>query len=342
MNEIFPSNKRNRRACNNNSTFLSQTKSNIYTKKGTLKENQINLLYNLTHNKLNQEYINKLSQLLYDCKSTKNYSLKRINLDKAIYKYDKNNELYITLPNFNYKNRSITYDNKNSSIHNFTENGSNYLTNDTNYNVSNYNQVNQGKDINKKKLNLNDIFGRREEEKLNRTIKKLLLNEDMEISKKTQKQIFNQLNLKYKFEGFIPNKRPYVSHQKLINRKLATKQCDTETIKVNKDTHYIFPQINNNKYLDYLNVLKTKTNELNTIKKRKYKNYLSPIFFLGKNKANYLNNIKYTSYGKLSNGKTKKDFKTINQENEKYLKIMGNDINTLNEINNENKDIIGQ
>ena len=342
MNEIFPSNKRNRRTYNNNSTFLSQTKSNIYTKKGTLKENQINLLYSLTHNKLNQEYINKLTQLLYDCKSTKNYSLKRINLDKAIYKFDKNNELYITLPNFNYKNRSITYDNKNSSIHNYTENGSNYLTNDTNYNISNYNQVNHDKDTNKNKLNLNDIFGRHEEEKLNRTIKKLLLNEDMEISKKTQKQIFNQLNMKYKFEGFLPNKRQYVSQQKLINKKIPTKECDNETIKVNKVTHYIFPQINNNKYLDYLNVLKTKTNELNIIKKRKYKNYLSPIFFLGKNKANYLNNIKYTSYRKLSNGKEKKDFKTINQENEKYLKIMGNDINTLNEINNENKDIIGQ
>ena len=34
-----------------------------------------------------------------------------MNLDKPIYKYNKNNELYITLSNFNYKNKSITYNN---------------------------------------------------------------------------------------------------------------------------------------------------------------------------------------------------------------------------------------
>ena len=348
LNELFPSSKRNKRVYNN-SSFFSQTKSNIYTKKGTIKENQLNLLYNLTHNKLNQEYINKLSQLLYDCKSTKNYSLKRINLDKAVYKYDKNNELYITLPNFNYKNRSITYDNnKNNSLHNFTENGSNYLTNDTNFNISNYNQPNIFKDnLRKKKINVKDVFGKQEEEKLEQTIKKLLLNEDMELPKNAQKQIFNQLKMKYKFEESTKNKKNNFSQQKSSYRNYNnTKKAETETSRAHRDTHLIFPQINsnNNKLLDYLYILKTKTDELNTIKQRKYKNYLSPIFFLGKNRANYLNNIKYTSFSKLQliNAKAKKDFKTINQENEKFLKIMGNDINTLSQINNENKDILGQ
>ena len=316
---------------NNNKSLLNETKSktNIYTKKGTLQESQMDLLYNLTKNKLNQDYINKLSQLLYDCKSVKNYSYKRINLDKAIYKYNKNNELYITLPNFNFKNKSVTYDNsinnKNSSIQHFTENGSNYLTNDTNYNIS-YNNPNiTKKEENKKKLNLNDIFGKREEEQLNKTIKKLLLNENLDISKKTQKLIFDQLNMKYKFEG---------------SENISHKIVPTESTKINKNVNLIFPQIDNNQFPDYLDILKTKTNELNYIKHKKYKKYLSPIFFLGKNRAKYLNTIKYKSYNKLNRGKSFKVFKNISEDNQKYLKIMGNNIHTLNEINNGNKDII--
>ena len=80
--------------------MLNQTKSNIYIKKGTMQENQLDLLCHLTKNKMNSNYIDKMAHLLYDCKSIKNYSLKRINLDKAVYKLDKNNELYLTLPNF--------------------------------------------------------------------------------------------------------------------------------------------------------------------------------------------------------------------------------------------------
>ena len=293
----------------------------------------MNLLYNLTRNKLNQDYINKLTQLLYNCKSIKNYSMKRINLDKAIYKYNKNNELYITLPNFNFKNKSTAYDtitnNKNISINNITENGSNYLTNDTNYNIS-YNNPNiPKKEENKKKLNLNDLFGG-EEEQLNKAIDKLLLNEDLDMPKKTQNQIFNQLNMKYKFEG-SEDKKGYLSQPKILH---------TESTKINKNANLIFPQIKNIRFLDYLDILKNKTNELNYIKNRKYKNYLSPIFFLGKNRDKYVNNIKYISYNKLNNGKSFKSLKNISEDNQKYLKIMGNDVHKLNEINNENKDII--
>ncbi len=303
----------------------------------------MNLLYNLTRNKLNPDYINKLTQLLYDCKSTKNYSLKRINLDKAIYKYDKNNELYITLPNFNYKNKSVTYDNnsnriknKNNSIQNYTENGSNFLTNDTNYNIS-YINPNIPKNENKKKLTLKDLYGNREKEELDKTIKKLLLNEDLEMPKKAEKQIFNQLNKKYKFEG-SQNKKRYVSQTKLFSKRYDT---DTESIKVNKNINYIFPQINRqNKFVDYLKIIKNKTNELNSIKQKKSKSYLSPLFFLGKNRDNYLNNIKYISYRKFSNDNNLKNSEKISEENHKYLKKMGDDIDNLNIINNENKDIL--
>ena len=53
-----------------------------------------------------------------------------------------------------------------------------------------------------------------------------------------------------------------------------------------------------------------------------------------------MKNIKYISYRKLKDDKNKK-YENISEENKKYLKIMGNNINILNAINNENKDIIG-
>ena len=308
----------------------------------------MNLLYNLTRNRLNQDYINKLSQLLYDCKSIKNYSQKRINLDKAVYKYDKNNQLYITLPDFNYKSKSVNYDNslnnKNSSIHNYTENGSNYLTNDTNYNISYNNQNNLKNEDNKKiKLNLNDIYGEREKELLDKNIKKLLLNEDMEMPQKTKKLIFNQLKAKYNFEGSKNTKR-YISQPKLFQIRYDS---EADTNKINKkiklnSPKLIFPDINNNKnkFIDYLDILKTKTNELNSIKNTHIKNYLSPIFFLGNNRKNYMKTIKYKSYRKFSNEKKINNFENISKENHKFLNIMGKDIHTLKEINNENKDII--
>ena len=155
--------------------------------------------------------------------------------------------------------------------------------------------------------------------------------------KKTQTLIFNELRTKYKFEG-SDNKKKYISHPKIFPKRINT---DTETIKVNKNSHLIFPQINNNyKNLDYLNILKTKTDELNSIKQKRYKNYLSPVFFLGKTNENFMKNIKYISYRKLKDDKNKK-YENISEENKKYLKIMGNNINILNAINNENKDIIG-
>ena len=155
--------------------------------------------------------------------------------------------------------------------------------------------------------------------------------------KKAEKQIFNQLNKKYKFEG-SQNKKRYVSQTKLFSKRYDT---DTESIKVNKNINYIFPQINRqNKFVDYLKIIKNKTNELNSIKQKKSKSYLSPLFFLGKNRDNYLNNIKYISYRKFSNDKNLKNSEKISEENHKYLKKMGDDIDNLNIINNENKDIL--
>jgi hypothetical protein len=273
-------------------------------------------------NKLPPNYVDKLTQLLHDGKTTENYPLKRMNLDKAVYKINKNKEFYITLPNFDFQNSSMTSDNnnykinnKNISIQNFTENGSNLYTNDTNYNTS----KNQMSENSRRKINVDEYFGNNDEIKLNRVIKELLLNEDKEIMKYTKNLIFKQLNKKYNFIK-LENKKLILPKTKLNIR--------SNDVNINKNTNFIFPQISKNNYMDYLSLLKRKTIELNALKQKRYKTYLSPLLFLGKNKSTDLYNINKIKY-----------FKIRNDENEKYLKKMDNNINELYKINNENYNI---
>ena len=304
----------------------------MYVKKGTMIENQLDLLYSLARNKLDSDYIDKLSQILYECKTIKNYPLKRINLEKTIYSYNKNNELYITLPNFYYKNKSMTSDNKinnnikNNSIQNSTENGSNFLTtNDTNYNSSNI----QLSVINKKKLNIFDIYGNKDEEKLNRSIKKLLLDDKKELTGDTCKLYFNQLTKKYNFEN-SNKKKKFLTKSKLRLKK------NTKALKNN--LNLIFPKISNDKFYDYLNVLKRKTYELDKLKSNRYKNDDTPIIFLGRNNSKYYSELK-NSYLKLNKDKIMND-KIRSVENKKFIKLMENDVNSLLKINKENKYIL--
>ena len=278
-------------------------------------------------NKFPPNYIDKLSQLLHDGKTTENYPLKRMNLDKAIYKINKNKEFYITLPNFDFQNSSMTSDNnnykinnKNISIQNFTENGSNLFTNDTNYNTS----KNQTSEKSRRKINVDEYFGNKDEVKLNRVVKELLLNEDKEIMKYTKNLIFKQLNKKYNFIK-IENKKLILPKTKL---NIRSNEANT-----NKNFNFIFPKISKNKYTDYISLLKRKTIELNSLKPKKNKNFLSPLLFIGKNKSTDLYNIKPIDYKKMNKTKIK-DFKIRNDENEKYLKIMDNSINELYKINN--------
>ena len=274
-------------------------------------------------NKLPPNYVDKLTQLLHDGKTTENYPLKRMNLDKAVYKINKNKEFYITLPNFDFQNSSMTSENnnnnykinnKNISIQNFTENGSNLYTNDTNYNTS----KNQMSENSRRKINVDEYFGNKEEVKLNRVIKELLLNEDKEVMKYTKNLIFKQLNKKYNFTK--------LENKKLILPKTKIKSNDAN---INKNLNFIFPKISKNNYTDYLNLIKRKTFELNSLKPKKYKSYLSPLLFFGKTKSTDLYNIKYKI----------KDFKIRNEENGQYLKLMDNNINELYKINNENYNI---
>ena len=226
-----------------------------YKKRGTFQENEIDELYNATTRKLDDKYRNRLSLLMYKGNQVKNYFSQRANLDNIIYESDNEEKLYITSSDFKKKSKAnsqknMIKNNNNSSLHNFTENMSNFLTNDTNNYNSNDNLSNNKKERSK----IKDMYNKFKEEKMNLEIKKLLLNEDKEMPKYLERQIFAQLSKKYNF-------------MKVENKKFSKNNSNIYRSKIpNKNSFYFFPKNNNNLYS--VNFIKDKTDELNTLKSK--------------------------------------------------------------------------
>ena len=85
------------------------------------KDHEIKLLEDLFNKKLSQDYIDKLSILLYNSKNKTDYPQKRNNLKKTIYKYDDNNELTLTLPKLRNKKENKNFMNNNFKDYTKTE-----------------------------------------------------------------------------------------------------------------------------------------------------------------------------------------------------------------------------
>ena len=288
-----------------------------YIKKGTIKENAIDELYRLTTNKLDDKYRDKLSILLYNGRKVKNYFTKRVNLDKVVYNFNPEEKLYITLSNFKNKKNASSQDQikkYNKYSHHYIENKNNYLTLDNN--SSHNKQLHK----NKNKLSSKDLLGSGEESLLNRNIKHLLLNEDLEISKKFQEQIWAQLSQKYNFmkddEKLIKN------YSNKFNNKIRESPI-RKSFSISKK----------NDDNDNIKLIKEKTYELNRLKTNNYKNYLSPIFFLGKSRDKFLHKVSYAHNKKFIKEIDKNNNNNIKKENMKYLNIIEKDIKDLYEIN---------
>lgn len=292
-----------------------------YKKKGTIKENVLNELYNVTFKKLDDKYKDKLSLLLYNGNNVDNYFSKRVNLDKVVYKYD-NDKLYITLSDFKNKLKppsvnNISENKNNSSYQNYTENMSNYMTCDTN-NINNSEY--QSKNKKRKKLS-KDNFEKFKEEELEMQIRKLLLNEDKELPKHIEKYIFKKLSQQYNF--MKEDKKTQINNLKIYGSFKGKPFFQDDKIKFYS-----------------INYIKEKTDQLRTLKSKRNKNYLSPIFFLGKTNDKYIQKISYASHNKIKKENEAQSINNIKKENIKFLNIMGKDINDLQDINKENKDII--
>ena len=292
-----------------------------YTKKGPIEENALKELYQATVKKLDDKYKNRLSLLLYNGNNVDNYYLKRVNLDKVEYKYDKD-KLYITLSNFNNKNKSSSVNNiskykTNNSVQNFTENMSNVITNDTN-NINNSEYLYKDR---KQRISTRANYEKFQDERFEREINELLLNENKKLSKKLENYIFKKLSQQYNF--MKEDKKNPIHNIKLYSNNKNKPLFQGNKIKIKS-----------------VDNIKEKTDELRALKSRNHKSYLSPIFFLGKTNDKYIQKISYDSHDKLKKENKAEIINNIKKDNIKYLKIMGKDVNNLKEINKENEDII--
>ena len=151
------------------------------------KDHEIKLLEDLFNKKLSQDYIDKLSVLLYNSKNKTDYSQKRNNLKKTIYKYDDNNELCLTLPKLRNKKEKRKFINKNFNGYSKTE-------------TSEYNN---------NKINNNPFQRQYSEENniLDESIQEILYDNDVKdkIEEDKGKILYDQLKTRYNMFEFGEN-----------------------------------------------------------------------------------------------------------------------------------------
>ena len=187
------------------------------------KDHEIKFLEDLFNKKLSQEYIDKLSVLLYNSKNKTDYPRKRNNLQKTIYKYDDNNELCLTLPKLKNKRENRNFMNNNFKGYTKTETS----------------------DYTKNKINNNPFQKQYSEENniLDESIKEILYDNEVKDKKEEDKGkiLYDQLRTRYNMFSFdenngknknsknlskIKNKKQIPSEYKLIATPQQISQFD--------------------------------------------------------------------------------------------------------------------
>ena len=292
LGNLFENCQNIRNTENNKATYLINKKPRFYLKRGPEKLNQINLIYDLAMAKKNTEYIGKLSDILYNCKNIKNYPFKRINLDQAIYKINKNNELYLTLPNFLQNHRANTIETKNNKTKIFKQ------------------QIEGNWKMNK-------IFDRNTY--LNQSIHNSSTDKKEEIPEEMRKNIYNDLKNKYNFET---DKDEFTTLSKSPSGlKLFPKINNNFRSVDNFERSNYKKKESRDEIIDQIICMNKKTLELNSLKTRNHNKIInSPIFYLKKNH----------SVRKNVNNKNIDDIKiNLKNNNGKLLKKMQSEINEI-------------
>ena len=187
------------------------------------KDHEIKFLEDLFNKKLSQEYIDKLSILLYNSKNKTDYPRKRNNLQKTIYKYDDNNELCLTLPKLKNKRENRNFMNNNFKGYTKTETS----------------------DYTKNKINNNPFQKQYSEENniLDESIKEILYDNEVKDKKEEDKGkiLYDQLRTRYNMFTYdenngknknsknlskIKNKKQIPSEYKLIATPQQISQFD--------------------------------------------------------------------------------------------------------------------
>lgn len=287
------------------------------------RDRQIKLLENLLSLKLDQEYIDKSSLLLYNCRKTRNYPKKRRYLKNTIYSYDKDNNLYITFPKFKSVGKAMTIEAVPQKVNKY------FITDKNTLDDDNFEDLRQ-------KIN----------EDIENNFKTISNREDYENNEKA-KRLYKLLRTKYPYNTYdtidtndnhfqtlpkIPNKS--IEDKKLLKRIMDIDPVLGKNIDQNKVKYLTKRQQMNLLYLNELDVfnsmekLNTKREMLNKCKNKsvkKEKLMIKDLFHYDKEKWRKIN------YEKNYNENEAK----IDEYNEKNKKKLINMKNTIEKLQEE-------
>lgn len=359
-----------------NRNFKKQKSSISYIKGESEKDYQVRLLENQLEKsklKIKKDYLDKLSLLLHDSSKYKNYPFKRNNINKIEYKYNENNELRLTFRKPLYKNFSENnfqskdsyllknYNNRNEIKIEINNNANNTSINDiinVNYKsdlllIPNNNRVKNDEDSKKRSI-ISNFQGFKDKKKYNLlklpdNIKKILYNNDEQISLKEQRKIYNRFKNKFPFfRNNLNNQLDYLHFNS--DNQIRSNILSQHIFETNKKPKIRL--VNNNRNLTIVHIINT-VNELRALrdkvkinknsfseenlltkirkesiltpkKKIKKKLVLSPYEVFYYNSKKWKRNFK-------KNNKKEIHFNEINKQIEETIKEMKNKVIILNQ-----------
>jgi hypothetical protein len=312
------------------------------------EDREIRILESFYMKKLSKDYVDRLTVLLYNSKNKNNYSQKRNNIKKTIYKFDDNNLLYLTLPKLKkFKKKDAKPG---------TNNISNINTKTETTEYTNTNKISSKPSPKKQNENSEEI--------LDENIKEILYdNETMDKKdKKKGKILFEQLKTKYNlFDYEINNNNnsnyiydnnnfkqklknlPKISKKKQIPAEyklIATPQQISEfdyllgRSFINGNLRYLTKKQRENlayiAELDYFNSVDKLKEKSNIIKEMKYgnqskKKLLMPIDIFKYDKKKW-----EKIYNEQNNNNNHVVIADLNEKNKEKLDNMNEKINKLN------------
>ena len=312
------------------------------------EDREIRILESFYMKKLSKDYVDRLTVLLYNSKNKNNYSQKRNNIKKTIYKFDDNNLLYLTLPKLKkFKKKDAKPG---------TNNISNINTKTETTEYTNTNKISSKPSPKKQNANSEEI--------LDENIKEILYdNETMDKKdKKKGKILFEQLKTKYNlFDYEINNNNnsnyiydnnnfkqklknlPKISKKKQIPAEyklIATPQQISEfdyllgRSFINGNLRYLTKKQRENlayiAELDYFNSVDKLKEKSNIIKEMKYgnqskKKLLMPIDIFKYDKKKW-----EKIYNEQNNNNNHVVIADLNEKNKEKLDNMNEKINKLN------------
>lgn len=309
MHKIFENQEKQKITRKNKSPFPA-----LKARGESEKDREIRIIENLYEKKLNKDYIDRLITLLYNSKNKLNYSKKRNNIKKAIYKLDENNEFYLTLPKIKNKNKN------NIGMNNYTKTET---TESTNNKIT-------SKDSPKK-------YYDEEENDLDENIKEILYENDYnEFDKKEEekrgKLLFEQLKTRYENFNF-ENKNKYKNLSKFKKKQIPSEYKLIATPQQISEFDYNLGRSFVNGNLRYLTKFQkeklayiAELNLFNSIDRLKEKtNMIKEIKYDNRNKKIKLMPIDFFKYD------AEKWKKYSDEKNQNYNDII------INKLNDENK-----